>query len=77
LHGCPLPGEYTLGTWTPCIAGLYALADTLDVTLFDLQDRFGGYTIEAANGLTGDAVAHLTRQAYADWGRSTALAAAR
>jgi lysophospholipase L1-like esterase len=68
LHFQPQPGEVALATWQSYAPAMYQLADTLDVPLLDLHDRMGGYTIETANNLTGDAVAHLKSEAYADWG---------
>ena len=73
----PQPNLITVDAWSAFSTALYSLADSLDVPLFDLQDRLGGYAVEAANGLTGDTLAHLDRAAYADWGRSAALASAR
>jgi lysophospholipase L1-like esterase len=72
----PQPARTPLSAWGPLGTRLYALADQLDVPLFDIHDRLGGYDSEAANGLTCDTVAHLNAAGYADWGRSTALTAA-
>jgi lysophospholipase L1-like esterase len=73
----PQPAAVDAAVWSTFGDALYQLADTLDVPLFDLQDRLGGYAVEAANGLTGDAVAHLNRAGYAEWGRAVGLAASR
>ena len=76
LYFEPLPAASTAAVWAPFGTRMYALADALDVPLVDLNDRLGGYTVEAANGLTGDTVAHLNAAGYAEWGRSAALIAA-
>lgn len=73
----PRPQSATLARWSTYCAAFYALADTLDVPLFDIEDRLGGYTVETTLGLVGDTFGHLSRAGYADWGRSTALVAAR
>jgi lysophospholipase L1-like esterase len=76
LYFEPQPAELTMSQWAPLGEALYALADSLDVPLIDLHDRLGGYAVEAANGLTGDTVAHLNAAGYADWGRGAAFVAA-
>jgi hypothetical protein len=77
LHLPPRPGAVSEERWAAFGTAMWELADALDVPLFDLQDRTGGYTVLAANGLTGDSSAHLNRAGYADWGRAAALVAAR
>jgi YD repeat-containing protein len=72
LHVMPWPGSSTLNAWSPYIQAMYQLADTLDVPLLDLQDILGGYTAEAALGLTGDTTVHLLPAAYAIWGTAVA-----
>jgi hypothetical protein len=54
--------------WESYGLALYQLADTLDVPLFDQYHRIGSYTQGVANGVYGDALAHLTSAAYVDWG---------
>jgi hypothetical protein len=77
LHLPPRPGVVAEARWDTFCAAMWGLADTLDVPLFDLQDRTGGYSTLAANGMTGDSMAHLNRAGYADWGRAVGLVAAR
>jgi lysophospholipase L1-like esterase len=73
----PQPNAVAVDDWLAYATALYSLADDLDVPLFDLQDRLGGYASEMADGLAGDSVAHLNRAGYCDWGRSAALASSR
>lgn len=76
LHAASQFSTVTLATWTPYVATLYSIADTLDVPLLDMQDRYGGYTSLAGLGLAGDTNGHMTSGGYADWGRNAALSAA-
>jgi lysophospholipase L1-like esterase len=73
----PRPASATTARWASFSAAMYGLADTLDVPLFDIQDRLGGYSTEATLSMNGDTFGHLSRAGYADWGRSVALVAAR
>jgi hypothetical protein len=72
IHATPQPGSRTTAVWYPYLTALYNLADTLDVPLFDVQNLLGGYTAEAALGITGDPNVHLTTDAYSYWGRALA-----
>ncbi len=74
LHLEPQPNVVSVANWTPFAQAMYALADTLDVPLIDHWDILGGYSVENANGLTGDTLAHLTSAGYSIMGRYTAAA---
>lgn len=52
--------------------GMYQLADTLDVPLYDWRDRAGSYTTAFNNGVMQDYQAHMTPGMYADLGASLA-----
>lgn len=52
---------------------IYALADTLDVPLYDWRDRVGTFTNGAANGVYGDQEIHLTGATEADVGSALAM----
>jgi hypothetical protein len=67
IHAEPTPVSLTDAQWFPFITGAYMAADILDVPLLDIQDIFGGGATAAALGLTGDAVAHYKKEAYAIW----------
>jgi lysophospholipase L1-like esterase len=73
----PRPASATTTRWSTYCAAMYGLADTLDVPLFDIEDRLGGYSVELTTSMVGDTFGHLSAAGYADWGRSVALAAAR
>ena len=73
----PRPNSATDARWSTWCSAMYALADALDVPLFDIEDRLGGYAIESTLGMNGDTFGHLSRAGYADWGRSVAMVAAR
>lgn len=53
-------------------AAMYALADTLDVPLYDWRDRVGTYANGAANGVYGDNIAHITSATQANIGAALA-----
>lgn len=53
-------------------AALYALADTLDIPLYDWRDRVGSYASGLANGSYGDNQAHITPATEADLGSQLA-----
>lgn len=53
---------------------MYALADTLDVPLYDWRDRAGSYATGMSNGIYADAVAHMTPAMYTNLGCSLAFA---
>jgi hypothetical protein len=63
--------------WATFCTAMYALADTLDVPLFDMEDRLGGYSTEATMSTVGDSYGHLSSAGYADWGRGVGLVAGR
>jgi lysophospholipase L1-like esterase len=71
-----LIGETELSTHEAAGAALvaaeYTLADTLDVPLVDMLDRFGDYATMNGHGLIGGDGAHPTAVAQADWGRNMA-----
>jgi lysophospholipase L1-like esterase len=73
----PRPATALVGRWSSFGAAMYQLADTLDVALFDINDRLGGYPTETTTAMVGDTFGHLSRAGYADWGRSVAMTAAR
>jgi hypothetical protein len=75
LYAEPAANQDNIAVWTPFYAALYALADTLDCPLFDLQDRLGDYATRVTDGLTGDTIAHLNRSGYAEWGKAIAMQA--
>jgi hypothetical protein len=52
---------------------MYALADTLDVPLYDWRDRVGTFANGAANGVYGDSAVHLTPATEADLGAQIAF----
>lgn len=53
---------------------LYALADTLDVPLYDWRDRAGSYATGMSNGIYADPVAHMTPAMYTNLGAALAFA---
>lgn len=63
----------SVANWEAYVSALYTLADTLDVPLFDLYARSGGYTVANGNGLMGD-VDHPNLAAMHDEGRALAMA---
>jgi hypothetical protein len=66
----------TVATWTSYARALYALADSLDVPLFDEWAKLGGYTTYSANGYAGDTIGHLNDAGYAVLGSWVASVAA-
>lgn len=56
--------------WAAFLGTLWSLADTLDIPLVDHTARLGTFAQITANGLNGDAQAHLKVEAYADLGRN-------
>lgn len=53
-------------------AAMYALADTLDVPLYDWRDRVGTFVNGQNNGVYGDQAVHLTSATEADLGSQLA-----
>jgi lysophospholipase L1-like esterase len=53
---------------------MYALADTLNVPLYDWRDRAGNYATAMSNGIYADAVAHMTPAMYTNLGCCLAFA---
>lgn len=63
----------TQAEWEEYVAALYALADTLDVPLFDWHHRSGGITTALANGAMSSDGLHPTAAWQYEQGRALAL----